>query len=261
MENIPFDAEFVVHLGDIRNAAGKPPCLQAEYQTVSDILRHSWAPVFVELGDNDWNDCPNPTEGLAYWQQEFLFFYDRYWNNNLNVTTLAGRNENYSFMNKGTLFIGVDMPGSIPLNMIDWNRQLTDEVNWVMDLIANYKKDMNAQGLIGQVVLFAHADPTQYHAPFFDPLVNFIANYLNNDIPIVYMNGDGHYWDFRPNFFGQPSFLRIMLTAETVNPPLKVMITGAHTQLLPPEQVFLYDHELNLYGANSYLGIGGNGGI
>jgi len=179
---------------------------------------------FITLGDNDWNDCPNPSQGLSYWKREFLYFHQKYWNVGFDVKNMPGRPENLSFVWKNTLFFVVDMPGSV-------------------------------RGLIGQVVIFAHADPDQYHAPFFDPLTNFIANELRNSIPIMYMNGDGHYWQYRPNFYGQASFLRIMLTAETVNPPLKVMIPGTFTQLVAPEQVFQYDREVNLYGSNSYLGI------
>jgi hypothetical protein len=30
-------------------------------------------------------------------------------------------------------------------------------------------------------------------------------------------------WDYRPNFFNQPSFTRIMVTGGTTDPPLKIM--------------------------------------
>lgn len=255
MQNIQPDADFVVHLGDIRNAEGYPTCMQSEYQTASEILRQSWAPVFVNVGDNEWNNCPNPSEGWSYWSEEFMHFYDKYWSSKFSVTTLTGRQENYSFRWKGTLFIGVDLPGGPYLNWYSWVQQLTDEVNWVMGLIQEYKSDMNGMGYVGQVVIFAHADPTSIHKPFFDPLVAFIRDVLQNGIPILYMNGDGHYWKYEPYFFGQPSFLRIMSTAETSNPPLKVTIESGYTRLHPPSYIFQYDREPNIYGADSYLAI------
>lgn len=130
MQHIPVDADFVVHLGDIRDAAGHPICRLIQYRSVSDILRNSWAPVFITLGDNDWNDCPNPSQGLSYWKREFLYFYEKYWNIGFNVNNMPGRPENLSFVLKNTLFFVVDMPGSVPLNEADWAQQLTDEVEW-----------------------------------------------------------------------------------------------------------------------------------
>lgn len=47
MQHIPLDADFVVHLGDIRNAAGHPICRLIQYRFVSDLLRNSWAPVLL----------------------------------------------------------------------------------------------------------------------------------------------------------------------------------------------------------------------
>jgi hypothetical protein len=45
--NIPEDAEFVVHLGDLRNAYDYPTCLRSDYTSVASILRSSRVPVFV----------------------------------------------------------------------------------------------------------------------------------------------------------------------------------------------------------------------
>jgi len=60
MSSIPEDAEFVVHVGDIRKAVEGRYCRRPEYEEAASILRLSHAPVFVLLGDNDWNDCANP---------------------------------------------------------------------------------------------------------------------------------------------------------------------------------------------------------
>lgn len=245
MTSIPQDAEFVVHLGDIRNAEGKPQCTLGEYQAVSDILRQSCAPVFITIGDNDWNDCPNAAEGLSFWKTEFLEFYNRYWNTGyLNVQPMPGRPENLMWIYKGTLFLLIDMPGGTPLNWPDWSTQLSDEVQWSIQNIKEYKASMDRRGLIGQVVIFAHADPNSNHAPFFTPLTDFISTTLNNQLPILYMNGDEHVWKYQPDFYQESSFLRIMLTGETANPPLKMTIQGGHSTHLPLSEIFVYDRQL-----------------
>lgn len=46
--NIPSDAEFIIHVGDIRNANGKRSiCRQEEYTNVASLLRLSPVPVFI----------------------------------------------------------------------------------------------------------------------------------------------------------------------------------------------------------------------
>lgn len=47
---IPGDAEFLIHLGDIRSAKEGSLCTQAEYQAVALMLKASKVPVFIILG-------------------------------------------------------------------------------------------------------------------------------------------------------------------------------------------------------------------
>ena len=48
--NIPQDAEFVIHVGDIRTAKAGNLCTLHEYHNVAAILNQSHAPVFIILG-------------------------------------------------------------------------------------------------------------------------------------------------------------------------------------------------------------------
>lgn len=48
------DCEFLIHLGDFRNASGKPLCRKEEYDHISTIMQKSKVPVIMILGDNDW---------------------------------------------------------------------------------------------------------------------------------------------------------------------------------------------------------------
>lgn len=245
MKNLPADAEFVLHLGDIRSAASGALCQKKEYNKVARIFQLSFAPVFLVLGDNDWSDCPNPTQALKHWNTNFLSLYNRYWNSSFVVAHMQQYPQNYYWIWKGTLFVGLDLPGSVPFDVNAWKQQLSEQSNWTITVIGDYSSQMIDQGLVGQVVLFAQANPTKWHDPFFTPLVNYIENVLKNKLPILYLNGDTHVWNFTPNFFGQKSFLRINLTGETINPPLKMMINGSFTRQIPSDQLFRYDRQLN----------------
>ena len=245
MKTMPKDAEFVIHLGDIRSAASGARCVASDYSKVAKIFSQSHAPVFLVLGDNDWNDCPNPAQGLKYWNRNFLNLWDRFWNCKYAVTHMDAYPQNYYWVAKGTLFVGLDLPGSDYIfDMKSWNQQLAAEATWTISQIKRYKKQMNRQGLVGQVVLFAQANPTKWHQPFFKPLVGFIQKELKNQMPILYMNGDTHVWNYTPSFMGQKSFLRINLTGETINPPLKITINGSNTRQIQASKLFKYDRQL-----------------
>jgi hypothetical protein len=237
MLNIPADARFVIHVGDLRSASSNLNCKWWEYANVASILRLSKAPVFVILGDNDWNDCPNRNQALTFWQNEFNSFDTKYWNHTLQVVRQPERTENFAFVDQGTLFVGLNIVGGLVQNTYEWQTRLTDQVEWTMDLIREY----NPTDRIGSVVIFGHANPVQNHNAFFAPLTEFIANELGNQLPILYLNGDKHEWNYEPTFFGQPNFLRITVTGGVSEPPLKV---SAETGKSAIDEVFIYDRQL-----------------
>lgn len=242
---LPSDAEFLVHVGDLREEKTHAVCVEEDYASVSAILRRSPVPVFVLLGDNDWNDCLNPVDGLAFWMSYFLYFESRYWNHTFDVIRMPGRPESFSFVHRGTLFVGLNIVGGAILDITAWTDRLTTEVHWTMDLIRNYTAaaSLTAAGAVGRVVLLGHADPTSNHNAFFLPLQAFIRDELHNQLPILYLHGDGHYWLDQPNYLQQPSFRRIMVRGMTYNPPLKVMVhaNGAAATTL---EAFVYDRRL-----------------
>lgn len=242
MTNIPTDADFVIHVGDLRSASHNSVCQRSDYTSVSSILRLSRVPVFVVLGDNDWNDCPNISQGWIFWQAEFNSFDGRYWNHTLDVTRQPERTENFSFIHKGTLFIGLNIVGGRVHNSSEWETRLTEQVEWTMGLIREY----NSPDRVGSaVVVFAHANPVAgHHDAFFGPFTAFIANELQNQLPILYLNGDKHQWLYEPSFFDQPSFLRIMLTGGTDEPALRVSVVSGDERLDAVDGVFTYNRQL-----------------
>jgi len=242
MRNIPDDAEFVIHLGDMRRADNSNPvCKRQEYEKVADILTRSHVPVFVILGDNDWNDCRNRDVGLQYWREEFEGFEDIYWDHPFKIRRQPGRNENFSFVHKRTLFLGLNLVGGFVHSRREWKTRLTQQADWTMELVREYSQAQD--GLEKRIVIFGHADPKQHHFDFFVPLVQFIENELQNEIPILYLNGDKHQWSYDQNFFDQKSLLRIMVSGGTTDPPLKVQSVATGKPESSAE-AFPYDRRL-----------------
>lgn len=222
------DVDFMIHVGDIRTAGEKHPCLASEYAKVASLLRLSPVPVFIILGDNDVHDCPNdPQLGLQLWRNEFSNFDTRYWNHTIPVIRPIEYPENFYFQYKHVLFIGVNIVGerTNDENIDDVTERLTDQVNWVMDIMREYQHECILQKkMIGRIVLFYHANPGPHTRPFFKPLRHFIGNDLNHTIPVLFMNGDAHKWMYQPRFYNESSLLRVTVTGLAVEPIIKVSI-------------------------------------
>jgi Calcineurin-like phosphoesterase len=237
---LPKNAEFVVHVGDLRRAGKDIPCTRSEYSNVAALLRLSHCPVFVILGDNDWTDCPNRAEGLKMWQDEFLGFQSKYWTHNFAVVNQPGRRDNFVFAHKGTLFVGLNIVGGEVHDATEWSTRLTQQRNWTIEQIRLYRK-LGPPGNVGRVVIFGHANPNTRHDLFFQPLKVFIRDELKT--PVLYINGDKHEWMYEPNFYGQNSWLRITVSGLAADPPLKVVV-NANGKLVPTREAFAIDRRL-----------------
>lgn len=241
VKNIPSDAEFVIHVGDLRNYdEANPLCREEEFVLAAKIFKKSPVPVFVIIGDNEWIDCSNPTEGLEFWNKHFLRFDSRHWNHTFDVVRQPGRPYNFAFVHKKTLFIGLNIVGVPVHDAREWEVRLTEQVQWTKELIRYYSSTI---GETGRVVIFGHANPGSAHYHFFGPLDEFISQELNNQIPILYLNGDKHEWSYDPSFGGQESLLRIMVTGGSSEPPLKVKVV-ANGKATSTPRAFVHDRRL-----------------
>ena len=245
MQNLPSSGDFLIHVGDIRNGTSSDTsCRESEYSDVADILRLSPIPVFIVVGDNDWPDCDNAEQGLQYWKDSFLNFHDK-WDHSFEITYQSDIEENFAFRYKGTLYIFLNLVGRAVMSKDAWSSRLASEVDWVQTLIREYQQDTLPR--MGRIMLVSHPDPDSAQADFFDPMESFISDELDNSIPILYLNGDGHKWKYQPDYLGQSSFLRIMVRGEAVQPPLKFTLDANDKSLVlaDPEEAFPYDRDLD----------------
>jgi len=240
MKAMKDDADFLIHLGDIRLNNGKA-CNSEEYSSVASILALSPIPVFLVPGDNEISDCgQGRSSGLQMWKGEFLGFESRYWNPPFDIERQSGYEENFSFVYEGTLFIGLHIVGGSFESY--WTDQLTDQLQWTKTLIRNFVDNLSP--LKGRIVLFAHAQPNSDHRRlFFDPLATFIEQTLNNQTPFLYIHGDGHYWLHNPSYRGQESWLQMMMRGGTSEPPVKVSVRASGKSASTAD-AFKYDRQL-----------------
>lgn len=213
---LPADAEFVVHVGDIKG--GQTACDEGVYQKVSGMLLQSKVPVFIIPGDNEWNDCTNPDQAWKYWDQYFMRF-DRRWSHQIPVFRQLKREENFSFVKNGVLFIGINIVGGKVHDAAKWKQRHADDLEWVRHNLDRFGNEVSS------LVLFGHALPKAIHNDFFNA---FSQEAIKFQKPILYIHGDGHKWIYdRP--FTAKNILRVEVDQGGIAPPLKVTVTDAET--------------------------------
>jgi len=216
LSRLPDDAEFVVHLGDI-GVAATTSCAESMYEDASYILKSSSrAPVFVLPGNQDWNECPNPDAAFDNWMQYFHRFEDNF-SHRFAVTRQLGREENFSFLHNGVLFVGLNLvDGTVP-DQTEWNVRHQECVQWAEQALNDFGPDEYRA-----VVLLGHARPTALLGDFFWPIINDI-NEINK--PVLYVHGNAMQgWTVYKPFSDASRLKAVELEKGGKSPPVKIRV-------------------------------------
>jgi hypothetical protein len=214
--------EFLVHLGDLFD--GDTQCDEEYYDVIRDIMLESKIPTFVVLGDNEWNDCQREMieVGWERWVTNFMYFENN-WTHNFTVARQPGYEENFYFMYKRTLVIGLNLVGGRVHNATEWSIRMEDEFHWTRNVIHLNLPTGNVDG----VIILSHAKPTEDHLEFTVPFRSYLAKELKNKYPILYLHADGHSYMYTPYFLQQPNLLRVQHEGGVRDPILKVLADPA----------------------------------
>lgn len=166
--------------------------------------------------DNEWTDCSNPRQAQSFWREAFQEF-DKNWDHSFSVQRDPDRPENFHFVHKRTIFFGLNLVGYGS----SFSAELGAQYEWVKNMIN--KHVVNRDTL--SIVIFGHAFPRTVHQDFFSPLKRYIKDVLKDDIPIMYLNGDYHFYEFEKKYMGLQNMQRIQVEFGTDHPPLKVEVS------------------------------------
>ena len=222
------DTDFLIHVGDIKN--GESDCSQDILDDVDSILKLSPVPVFMVVGDNEFNDCRNisPDEALDMWRATFVGFNAKYWSRNFeNMTTSSERPEIFSFIHRKTLFLGVNVVGGKIHDTNEWASRHEGDVEWVTENMLEYGSEVHS------VVMFGQADADADTADFFNPVVLFLRKRFPSDIPILYVCADTHTWGYTPNMFDLDNFLRVRIKGGVSDPVVRITVDPESTGIDP----------------------------
>lgn len=208
-------SEFVVHVGDIK--PGADACDESVYEDVSGLLKKFNTPTFIVLGDNEYNDCGSPADALALWNRYFLHF-NKNWEFQYEVEYQDDRTENFAWVENGVLFLGLNLVGSSVRDQAEWDNRLAHDADWVEQQLDSHNKNIKA------AVVFGHANVTEIGPEKFLPFTErFRASAKAFEKPVLYMQGDGHFW-FENRPWPEQNILRVQIEGGanavqvTVNP-------------------------------------------
>ena len=214
---------FMVHLGDW-NSPFATSCSADSYTENAALYNTSSVPVFFVPGDNEYNDCPDPTEAFALWKDTLLGFETNHTNWPLPFSETRQEpdySENFAFLYENILFIGINLVGGTIQDANEWSARQAADLAWV---------DQNVEANRGQMywmVLFAHADPDiQSSEPFYTPFFEKVRDSYGVPVLLIHRNLGIESSGFEPNFQGIDGLV-VLVVEGSIWPPMKVELNAA----------------------------------
>lgn len=204
-------SEFMFHVGDIKT--GSTPCDEAVFIKVSGYLKALNVPTFIVPGDNEWNDCINPDQAWAFWSKYFIKFEDN-WVTHPPVEHQFGFEENFAWISKDVLLIGINLVGGRIHDQDLWNKMLNNSALWVDEQL---RKKGN---MVKAAVIFAQAKPKEKHTLFMDTFIKSAKNFTK---PLLFIHGDGHVWLY-DNPWLAPNLVRIQVDQGGIALPVEIRV-------------------------------------
>ncbi|KAL3797394.1 hypothetical protein HJC23_010520 [Cyclotella cryptica] len=216
LENLPSDAEFLVHLGNA-NGGSESACQEYGYERAANVLKESPVPTLVIPGDKDWVTCDQPSRALSWWSQNLGMFDKRFEDSKkLNVVHQNGREENFAFLYKGVLFLSAHIVDAAT-NPTEWTSRHEQNVMWT-------KEQLNQDGYRA-VVIFGHAPPSSKQGEYFWPVIGQLKD---TNIPVLYLHANtqgGDFDEYHP--FGEAdNFIAVQLEKRGREAPMEVTVWG-----------------------------------
>mmetsp|Transcript_21350 Transcript_21350/g.22805 ORF Transcript_21350/g.22805 Transcript_21350/m.22805 type:complete len:612 (+) Transcript_21350:24-1859(+) len=206
------------HLGDW-NSPYSTSCVEDSFITNANIYNQSSVPVYFVPGDNEYNDCPNPTQALELWYEYLLDFETKFWPEPSWDITRQSPNysENFAFLQRNVLFVGINLVGGIIHNQEEWDARHDADLLWIDTAATKYG------GNYTTMVILAHADPDiEINQNFFTGFYPMVEGY-DEKIIFMHRNLGVDTWNRESGFNGIPN-LDVVAVEGSTWPPMQVQI-------------------------------------
>jgi len=195
------EARFVLHVGDIK--ARVQPCEEWLYQERAELYNRCRHPFVVLVGDNEFNDCPDPMGALGLFRRYFTQGEESLGQTRIELERQSDPPypEHVRWFEEGVAFVGLNVVGSSNNRDVteEWRARTDAGILWLKETFS-LGREKNAPA----VVVAFHANPlggqrgrtfSNPYAPFMEALIEEADSF---DGCVLFIHGDSHYfrWDF-----------------------------------------------------------------
>ncbi len=248
LPNLPGDEnEWMIHLGNWNDHSNETNrCRSGFYDRVSDLYKNSSVPVFFLPGDNEWNDCDDFPLSVTRWRNTFVDYEKNWGSLNFQVSRHRNRPENFCFVYKKAIYIGLNMIGGRVPSRDQWKKRLKDNFNWV-----RLRVEENIDN-IDVVLIFGNSGNIESNAGFFVQLKGLVQKWnsemiqmqvsntesqVRRHLPVFYIKQNENESRIKENFMEQKHFVLINVH-EGKWPPAKIFVDTRNKS-------FTFDEEWN----------------
>ena len=230
LDNLPANNDqWMIHLGNWNmHSNGTNHCRSGVYERVSQMYLNSSIPVFFLPGDNEWNDCDDFPASAQRWRQTFVK-YEQNWNPlAFQVSRQQNRPENFSFVFKKAIYIGLNMVAGQIKNSKLWRKRLYDNLDWVRVSVEDQIDELEV------VLIFGNSGNLDSNKEFFLQLRSLVEEWNNEIIrvnkqkvrrhlPFFYIKQNQLESKIKENFMDQSDFVLVNVH-EGIWPPAKFSV-------------------------------------
>lgn len=212
--------DFFIHLGNW-NTANPEICRPKAYRRTASQLENATVPVLFVPGRDEWNFCPDTDQSQSVWRKSFVDSEDKY-DHEFEVSRQNIREENFAFVHKNALMIGLNMVGG---DDAERAKRLRDNVKWVKDTLNEH------WNTIDTVIFYGNTGFWVINFPFFDEIKLLIQSYndIRPDLTFFYIKEAKAEVHLDENVMDLENFKMLSIEANKW-PPLKVSVdTARHT--------------------------------
>jgi hypothetical protein len=212
--------DFLIHLGNWNNA-NPEICRAIAYRRTASQFENTTVPVLFVPGRDEWNFCPDPDKSQSVWRTSFVDSEDKY-DHEFEVSRQNIREENFAFVHKNALMIGLNMVGG---DDAERATRLQDNVKWVKDTLNEH------WNTIDTVIFFGNTGLWVINFPFFDEIKLLIQSYndIRPDLTFYYIKEAKAEVYLDENVMDLENFKMLSIEGDKW-PPLQVSVdTARHT--------------------------------
>jgi hypothetical protein len=215
LANIPADAEFLVHVGNIQKAS-ETFCPWNRYSSVATVLKDSPVPMFMLPGAEDWTNCPNPATALHDWRDAFDEF-DTNFVHGFQVFRDRVHPEAFAMLHRGVLVLGLHIVNGPVNDQDEWSAREVQMLTFYFGITNLHKGQFRA------IVILGNARPAPQQDEFFNTVFTSLKD-IQRPMAYIHANsGNGSIREYNP-YQDNQSIVGIEIEDGGKNPPLKITV-------------------------------------